>query len=358
MGNEAGVLPIPPYSIFTFSMTKRHIVYVPVNVDRRFLTFQMWPDSGKLELIREVDTEHEPWQVCTDPTQRYLYQQVRDENYSGIASFRIDPATAELTWTGEVELEAAACYVQTDRTGRFVFAAGLIPGFVTVHPIGPDGVIQTATADRRVTERYAHSIQTDPSNRFVYVPHVSDSDSIYQFLFDENTGQLRPHSTPRRAARPGHGPRHFAFHPYLDVVYFNAEQASGIVVYRYNPDGSLEELQILSTLPDNFSGTNSTASVRVHPSGRMLYVPNRGHESIAMFGIDQATGFLSPKGHVAAEACPRPVGIDPNGTFFYAGSDDTGKLTTYRIDEDCLLQPLYTYDIGQIVSWILPLNFD
>ena len=88
----------------------RHIVYIPVNYDRRFLTYQMDPDSGRLELIREINTEHEPWQICADPTQRYLYQQLRDENYSGIASFRIDPATAELSQTGEVELEAAACH--------------------------------------------------------------------------------------------------------------------------------------------------------------------------------------------------------------------------------------------------------
>ena len=117
-------------------------------------------------------------------------------------------------------------------------------------------------------------------------------------------------------------------------------------------------LQALTTLPDDFEGVNSTASVSMHPSGSMLYVPNRGHESIAVFGIDPETGLLSVRGHVPAEACPRPVGIDPEGTFFYAGSDDTGKLTTYRIDDDCALQPLDTYEIGRIVSWILPLNFD
>lgn len=336
----------------------RHILYIPVNYDRRFLTFQMDLASGRLELLREAKTDHEPWQVCVDPNQRYLYQQIRDEDFSGIASYRIDPRTAERSQTGEVQLEADACYVSTDRTGRYVFAAGLIPGFITVHPTGPDGVLDGTPTHHQRTELYAHSIQADPTNRFVYVPHVGASDAIHQFRFNEATGRLTPHTVPRLATEPKHGPRHFAFHPHLNVVYFNAEQVSCIDTYRLNSDGTLDRIQSLSTLPEGFTETNSTASVRVHPSGRMLYVPNRGHESIAMFGINPNTGLLSPRGHVPAEACPRPVGIDPEGTFFYAGSDDTGKLTTYRIDEDFILHPLDTYDIGQIVSWILPLNFD
>ena len=336
----------------------RHIVYVPVNTERRFLTFRMDPDSGKLEQIREMDTEHEPWQLCADPRQRHLYQQVRDEAYSGIVSYRIDTDSADITQTGQVQLEAAACYVNTDRTGRFIFAACLIPGFVTVHPIGVDGAVHDPPATRRVTELYAHSILTDPSNRFAYVPHVENSDSIHQFLFDQTDGSLTPNQIPVHYTDPGHGPRHYAFHPNLEVVYFNAEQASGIAVYRISADGALEWLQTLSSVPSGFTGENSTASVRVHPSGRMLYVPNRGHDSIAMFAIDQESGLLSLCGHVPAEACPRPVGIDPAGLFFYAGSDDTGRLTTYRIDSDLLLQPLDTYEIGRIVSWILPLNFN
>ena len=119
----------------------------------------------------------------------------------------------------------------------------------------------------------------------------------------------------------------------------------------------MELLQTLPTLPAEFTGKNSTASVRLHPSGRMLYVPNRGHETIAMFAIDAHSGLLSARGHVPSEPCPRPVGIDPQGDFFYAGSDDTGRLTSYRIDADCILQPLGTYEIGRIVSWILPINF-
>ena len=67
--------------------------------------------------------------------QRCLYQQLRGEGYSGIASFRIDPESGAVTQIGEVEREADACYVSTDRGGRFLLAAYLLAGMVTVHPI-------------------------------------------------------------------------------------------------------------------------------------------------------------------------------------------------------------------------------
>ena len=335
----------------------RHLIYVPINYERRILTFEMGADTGRLDQVAETPTDHEPWQVCTDPGQRYLYQQVRDEDFSGIATYRIDPATAALEHTGLVEIEDAACYVSTDRTGRFLFAAHLLAGIVTVHPISPDGVLGSEPTARCATQLYAHSIQSDPTNRFAYVPHVDQSASIHQFLFDATDGTLTPHEVPVWRTALGHGPRHYAFHPHLGIAYFNAEDASAIDAYRIGADGRLELIESLPTLPPGFTGRNSTASVRVHPSGRMLYVPNRGHDSIAQFAVDEVSGRLAPRGHVGAEACPRPVGIDPQGLFFYAGSDQTGRLSTYRIDVGCQLCPLHTYEVGRIVSWILPLDF-
>ena len=337
----------------------KQFVYVPLTQERRFLVFALDPGSGGLTLSHEMELATQPWQLCADPRRRYLYQQVRDGGYSGVVTLRIDPETGAVAQIGELELEADACYVATDRTGRFLLAAYLIPGLVTVHPIGDNGVAHGPPSARQVTELYAHSIQTDRSNRFAFVPHVTPTDSIHQFRFDENTGALAPGPVPRIDTAPGHGPRHYAFHPYLQTVYFNVEQESAVAVYRLDPDsGGLELLQNVSTLPqEGFDGKNSTASVRVHPSGRAVYAANRGHNSIAAFSVDTDTGLLSPLGRVPAQPTPRPLGMAPDGDYFFAGSDETGRLTTYRIGAGGDLQPLETYDLGLWVSWVLPLKF-
>ena len=334
-----------------------HYVYVPLVLERKFLIFRLDSETGKLSLSDQVELSAQPYQLCMDPQRRYLYQQLRDEGYSGVASFRIDPASGGATQIGEVELEADACYVATDHTGRFLLAAYLIPGMVTVHPIGDDGAAHGPPTDRRETEIYAHSIQTDPSNRFAFVPHVKPTDSIHQFRFDPNRGRLTPSTVARIETEPGYGPRHYVFHPTLDVVYFNAEQASAVSVFHLDrSSGHLELLQHVTTLPDGFEGTNSTASVRVHPSGNMVYVANRGHDSIAMFSVQPETGLLSPLGRVPSEPVPRPIAITADGRFFFAGSDESGRLSSYRIDAQGLLQPLQVYEVGRFVSWVLPVQ--
>ena len=335
-------------------------LYVPLIDERKFLIFGMDEASGKLRLNRQIQLSARPYQLCADPGQRYLYQQLRSESYSAVASFRIDPGSGDVTQIGEVELEADACYVVTDRGGRFLLASYLIAGMVTVHPIGNDGAVRGPACDQRVTEIYAHSILTDPSNRYAFVPHVAPTDAIHQFHFDPSSGSLRPSRVPRIATTPGRGPRHLAFHPSGSVVYANEEQSSSVGAYRLDPSsGGLTLLQSLSTLPGvGFQGKNSTGSVRVHPEGKAVYVSNRGHNSIAAFAVDAGAGLLSPLGWVPSQPIPRTLGITMDGRFFFAGSDESGRLSSYRIDERGMLEPLDTYEVGKFASWILPLAFN
>ena len=336
----------------------KRFVYIPLTEEKRFLVFAMDGDSGKLTLKHDIDLPAQPWQLCISPDQRHLYQQVRDDGYSGVLSFRIDPSTGGVTQVGEVVLESDACYVSTDKTGRFLFASYLFPGMVTVHRIDPDGTACGPTVDRKHTELYAHYITTDKSNRFAFVPHVTPTDAIYRFRFDETTGRLTPCVPSKLDTPTGHGPRHFAHHPSLDIVYATAEQTSHVTVYRLNPaDGTLEPIQSLSNLPDEgFDGVNSTATVRVHPSGEAVYVSNRGHDSIAAFTVDPSIGLLTPAGHSPTKECPRAFGVDPDGRFLYAGSDHSGRVTSHKIDSNGLLHSLAVYEFGMWPSWVLPVK--
>ena len=67
--------------------------------------------------------------------------------------------------------------------------------------------------------------------------------------------------------------------------------ANTVTAFAYDADkGTLTEIQTISTLPADFKGKSYTAEVQVHPSGKFLYGSNRGHDSIAIFKVDPATG--------------------------------------------------------------------
>ena len=135
-----------------------------------------------------------------------------------MSSFRIESQTGRLTHIGEVALESDPCYMSTDRGGRFVFSAYYEAGRAAVHPIRADGVACGPPIEWLATARGAHCMQADPSNRFVFVPHIAGNgpNAIYQFKFDARIGGLTaqlPRSgepgTPRR-------PTPFLFSPQQD----------------------------------------------------------------------------------------------------------------------------------------------
>jgi 6-phosphogluconolactonase len=90
--------------------------------------------------------------------------------------------------------------------------------------------------------------------------------------------------------------------------------------------------QTLSTLPDSFTGTNTTAEIRIHPSGQFLYNTNRGHNSVTMYAVDVITGELDVIGWESTRGeWPRGMNIDPSGTFLYAANQNTDTIAVFRI---------------------------
>jgi 6-phosphogluconolactonase len=154
------------------------------------------------------------------------------------------------------------------------------------------------------------------------------------------------------------GPRHLAFHPTLNVAFTSNEQGSSITAYRYDPAAGLTPLQTLSTLPADFQGQNTTADVKVHPSGKFVWVSNRGHDSLACFAID-SRGGLTPRGQTPTEKTPRSFEIEPSGRFAFGAGEGSGKLAAFQIDQESgALSRVHTYDVGRSLTWVMAVKFE
>ncbi len=85
-------------------------------------------------------------------------------------------------------------------------------------------------------------------------------------------------------------------------------------------------------LPDDFDGVSQAADIAAHPSGRFLYVSNRGHDSITVFGIT-SDGRLEPLGHRSTEgATPRNFVVSPDGRSLLVGNQDSDTIVALPID--------------------------
>ncbi|MGL4555371.1 MAG: lactonase family protein, partial [Gemmataceae bacterium] len=285
----------------------------------------------------------------TDPEKKFLFASLRSTDR--LASFALDPATGKLTLINTATLPkgANATALGTDRTGRWLLSASYSGGKVVVHRVKDGGAIESPAVQVVDTAKTAHHIAVTRDNKLVFVPHVAPN-AVYQFRLDPETGLLAEAGTAKGGADKA-GPRHLAFHPTKNLAFTSDESGSSVTAYRLGAYG-LKPVQTVSTLPDGFTGGNSTAEVKVHPGGKFVWVSNRGHDSLAGFAIDDA-GKLTPAGHAPTEKTPRSFEVDPDGRFVFGAGEGSGKLAVFRVDAATgKLTRLHTYPVGKSLSWV------
>ena len=161
------------------------------------------------------------------------------------------------------------------------------------------------------------------------------TDEVLVFQLKLIADEFVPRLVNRLEMPPGSGPRQIDFHPNGRWIYVINELTSTVSLIDFTPDsGEMNLLQTITTLPENFTGNNSTAHIQVHPSGQFVYGSNRGHDSIACFSVDSETGFLSPIGHQASGGqAPRHFLIEPTGHYLLAANQGSDNVLVFPIDQ-------------------------
>ena len=331
-----------------------YYMYVALQEDDKILVRTIEPQTGKLTPQAEVSIPGGPFTMAISPDRKFLYAGCRDTPQ--IASFQINPDSGGLTQNGTIPVEGWPVYIATDRKGKFVLSAYYQGAHVGVHPIGADGSVGDPPIEWLATATGAHAMQTDSTNSYAFVPHIAGNgpNAIFQFKFDENTGHLTPNSPAKVEPQEFLGPRHFCFHPSLDVLYFSNEQDCSVTGYRLDTgNGTLSAFQTITTLPEGYTERNTCSQIQVSASGRFLYAPNRGHDSIACFSIDTATGQLTGNGIVGSEARPNALCLGPQDRFLYSAGQESGRMASFSVNSDSgKLTPLETYPLGNAPVWV------
>ncbi len=161
---------------------------------------------------------------------------------------------------------------------------------------------------------------------------------------------------PARVTRAKNtGPRHLAWHPTKAIAYIDNEQGGSVTAYRMDEKrGTLTPGGTVSTLPGDFRGQHACSELKVHPTGKLLYVANRGPDNLAIFRISDDGATLTAAGHAKTEQNPRSFDIDPRGKFLVAAGEGSGHLAVSQIDERTGgLTPRHRLKLGDRLWWVL-----
>jgi 6-phosphogluconolactonase len=307
--------------------------------------FRFEPDSGTLTPVQQVQSAN-PSFVALDPLRRFLYVVNEIGDYEGQPSgsaeaYAIDPSSGKITLLNRQSVKGATpAHLTVDPTGRHLVVANYVGGNFVVLPIATDGLLGPVTGEimdagrgpnaQRQTMPHPHMVTFDPAGRFIATADLGTDQVQILRLTDGGLARVSGAATVA-----GAGPRHVAFHPGGGLLYVLNELNATVRVFGYDAsNGQIgSELQTIATEPPGYSGRQSTAEIVVHPSGKFLYVSNRGHNSIVGYRIDPTTHLLAVIGYATqGVAFPRNFAIDPSGTRLYVANQTADTIVEFRID--------------------------
>jgi 6-phosphogluconolactonase len=311
------------------------------------------PQTGALGQPELAVESTNPSFLAVHPSRTFLYAVNEIGEFEGqpagsVSAFAIDRTSGRLT---EINRQPSGgpgpAHLIVDRAGRNVLVANYGGGSAAVLPVERNGALRppssvvehTGSSANPIRQKrpHAHAIQLDAENRFAYVPDLG-IDRVMIYRFDADRGTLQPHDPPSAAVAPGAGPRHFAFHPGGRFAFVINELTCTITTFSREPTpGALTAVHTVSTLPagETVQKGYSTAEIRVHPSGRFVYGSNRGHDSIAVFSVDEATGRLTLVQHEPTQgSTPRNFNLDPGGRWLLAANQRSHSVVVFRIDQE------------------------
>ena len=305
-------------------------------------------EHGTLRRLAATDAPTNPSFVAVSPaaTQAYAVSEVDDVNgqpTGALVSLSLQGGTPAVTGTVETG-SRGPCHVAVAADGRHAVVANYQGGAVSVIALEPEGRVRERTDlvqhhgssvdPNRQAEAHAHSATFDLRGERVLVCDLG-LDRVLFYRLDGDSGGLQALPALDIPTPAGTGPRHLDFHPDGHRLYVAGELNSTLVVYAHDQDtGETEELQVASTLGDAQPGTrNHPADVHVHPSGRFVYLSNRGLDSIAVFAIDERDGRVELVANQSGGGRnPRNFAIDPTGHLLLCANQDTDSVVPFWVD--------------------------
>ena len=285
-------------------------------------------ETGKLSNLELFATEPSPTYLAFDQHQ-HLYTVGSHEDKGGIAAYKTDGVLLNHV-VGE---GAPHCYVAVDETRSLVYGANYHKGQVLVYKRKEDGCLELADKVQHTghgphenqASPHVHYTDLTPDQYLVTCDLGTDEVITYDVDLEGKLTKLATYN-----CNPGAGARHLVFHHHYKIAYLICELNSTIEVLIYDGVGEFEQMQVISTLPDDYSDFNGTAAIRLSKDGKFLYASNRGHDSIAVYSI-LADGSLELLEIVPTNGKnPRDFDLSPDQEFLITVHQDSDNATVFK----------------------------
>ncbi|WP_172194363.1 lactonase family protein [Saccharibacillus qingshengii] len=304
-------------------------------------TYEFDETAGSLKLLDQTSGLKNPTFLNVDVEHSHIYAIGEVETEGGksgeVMMIHFDENGTLTRFNRTITTPNTTCHVQRDSENRFLVVSsyhGGMAGLVSLKENGHVGELLDVSAHRSEdgAAPHVHSAFFSPDEKFVLVQDLG-LDLIRTYSIDREAGKLVAQGDTRTAK--GAGPRHLAFHPGGKFAFVINELNSTIASYRYGTDnGSLGEIEVVPTLPADYTGENGCSEITVSADGRFVYGANRGHDSIVVYAFDEAQEKLTLVQHISTEGGhPRHFALIPSGSHLLAANRDANNIAVFQVDQ-------------------------
>jgi 6-phosphogluconolactonase len=281
------------------------------------------------------------------PDKKHLYavgeSATPGQKGGGVSAFEIN-ADGTLKLINQVSsVGGGPCHISLDRSAKMAMVANYGGGSVASYQLLPNFGLSESKSffqhegssvdEARQKGPHGHSINPTPDNKYALACDLGlDKVLIYKTSPENGSMEASGHGS----LAPGSGPRHLAFHPNGKFVFVNGEMLMTCTTFSYDGTaGTLKEVGTISTLPEADRGKKgfSTAETLAHPNGKVVYVSNRTHDTIAVMSCDPESGKLELIQNAPAEGkIPRNFNLDPTNQWMIVAHQNSNTAVVLKVD--------------------------
>jgi len=234
------------------------------------------------------------------------------------------------------------CYVALDPAEKALVFAEYTNAVAGVFELNADGSLAdtppvtvkhsgSGPDKKRQEKAHAHCSEVTPDGKHLCIVDLG-IDRVKAYDFVSRRAGLKEVEKLTIASAGGAGPRHIVFHPNKRLAFLLHELNNTVSSFIYTGDAFVH-VQTLDTLPPDFHDFSKAAAIKISANGKLLLTSNRGHDSIAAFAIDTATGKMELMAiSKLAGQSPRDFEFMPGEKFILAGHENSNGLMSYAFD--------------------------
>jgi len=306
--------------------------------------------TGKLKLTSKCNAAAGAGYLTISSDKKFLYcvssEKFKGDNTSNqIKAFQImDGGNKLQPLNQQSSMGQNPCHISLTTNNKFVLIANYSSGNAAVYPVSSVGSLLPASGfvqhtgigvnPARQEAPHAHYITPSTNGKFAYIVDLGiDKIMIYELTAK---GELISHKEqPYLQMTPGAGPRHLVIHPNNNQMFIANELNSTVVACDYDAkSGKLTITDTQSSLPEGFTGNNTTAAIRVHPNGKFVYCSNRGQNSIAVFAVEANGKLKKLQNFGEGLGVVRDFNITPSGNYILAGNLNLNNIVLLKVNSD------------------------